>query len=56
MWVSWVVCDWNRMGLVPCGKLAVVTYGRDVFLGLEQVLKDPGLRPVARTRTKTGLT
>ena len=25
-------------------------------LGLEQVLKDPGLRPVAQTRTKTGLT
>lgn len=25
-------------------------------LGLEQVLKDPGLRPVTRTRKKTGLT
>ena len=22
--VGWVVCDWNRIGLVPCGRLSRV--------------------------------
>ena len=34
----------------------MVSCGCDGGLWLEQVWKDPGLRPVARTRTKTGLT
>ena len=52
MW-SW---GWNRIGLVPCGRLEQSDAGELDDLGLEQVLKDPGLRPVAQTRTKTGLT
>ena len=51
-----VVCDWNRIGLVPCGRLEQSNAGELDDLGLEQVLKDRGLRPVAQTRTKTGLT
>ena len=43
-------------GLVPCGRLEQSDAGELDDLGLEQVLKDPGLRPVAQTRTKTGLT
>ena len=40
MW-SW---GWNRIGLVPCGRLEQSGAGELGELGLEQVLKDPGLR------------
>ena len=50
-----MVCGWNRIGLVPCGSLEQSDAGELDELGLEQVLRDPGLRPVAQTRTKTGL-
>ena len=43
-------------GVMLVTEMGTVWCGSDVVLGLEQVLKDPGLRPVAQTRTKTGLT
>ena len=46
----------DRSDLRPCGRLEQSGAGELDDLGLEQVLKDPGLRPVAQTRTKTGLT
>lgn len=54
--VSCVVCDWNRIGLVLCGRLEKSDAGELDDLGLDLMWKDAGLRPVARTRTKTGLT
>ena len=27
VWVGWVVCGWNRIGLEWCGRLAVVKCG-----------------------------
>ena len=52
---------WLRQAVVALGLDELQDGGRCAGeelddLGLEQVLKDPGLRPVARTRTKTGLT
>ena len=58
---SWVELELDEVKAVGLGLDEMKARGRSDGeelddLGLDLMWKDPGLRPVARTRTKTGMT